>query len=306
MRWLQVWADPIPLGAVGCQAEDEGWSWQCHCCRCAWFSAWTVCIEWISSASLFAVKCCPRCTCDSQCKEIKEISTGNSWSTANPAWNDGGERVSALQALHADVPRRAVLMAVYDYWRGKRDLWGKPILRRLQPPPSVTDTNPYHVFRPREKAHRPHTRRVTICSRWLCKIPLQHVHVNCCVISDAAKGKWHGFIWEAATGMACFCLPLNWINSLQLDWRVSWAAASWTDSTKPGGCTSFGRNSGKGTCSSSLGNCCVRLPWHWCRLCGRRGRRKNWRLLNVRLLFSERHSLRRWGTTNFSSFVNVL
>ena len=29
-----------------------------------------------------------------------------------------------------------------------------------QPPPPVNDTNPYNVFRPREKAHRLHTRRV--------------------------------------------------------------------------------------------------------------------------------------------------
>ena len=30
----------------------------------------------------------------------------------------------------------------------------------VQPPPPVNDTNPYNVFRPREKAHRLHTRRV--------------------------------------------------------------------------------------------------------------------------------------------------
>lgn len=29
-----------------------------------------------------------------------------------------------------------------------------------QPPPPVNDTNPYNVFRPREKVHRLHTRRV--------------------------------------------------------------------------------------------------------------------------------------------------
>ncbi|KAL6964535.1 hypothetical protein U1Q18_035587 [Sarracenia purpurea var. burkii] len=42
----------------------------------------------------------------------------------------------------------------------QREQWQKPILRRLQPPPPVNDTNPYNVFRPREKAHRLHTRRV--------------------------------------------------------------------------------------------------------------------------------------------------
>jgi hypothetical protein len=29
-----------------------------------------------------------------------------------------------------------------------------------QPPPPVNDTNPYNVFRPREKVHRLHTRRM--------------------------------------------------------------------------------------------------------------------------------------------------
>lgn len=81
------------------------------------------------------------------------------------------------------------------FWQ--RERWQKPILRRLQvslitwlrayivtayiclqiilffimiswfsstffvqPPPPVNDTNPYNVFRPREKTHRLHTRRV--------------------------------------------------------------------------------------------------------------------------------------------------
>ncbi|KAL8501835.1 hypothetical protein ACS0TY_021084 [Phlomoides rotata] len=30
----------------------------------------------------------------------------------------------------------------------------------IEPPPPVNDTNPYNVFRPREKAHRLHTRRM--------------------------------------------------------------------------------------------------------------------------------------------------
>ncbi|KAF9613731.1 hypothetical protein IFM89_010173 [Coptis chinensis] len=46
------------------------------------------------------------------------------------------------------------------YWRDKRERWQKPILRRLQPPPPVNDTNPYNVFCPREKVHRLHTRRM--------------------------------------------------------------------------------------------------------------------------------------------------
>jgi enhancer of polycomb-like protein len=50
--------------------------------------------------------------------------------------------------------------AIFNYWKEKRKRWQKPILRRLQPPPPVNDTNPYNVFRPREKVHRLHTRRV--------------------------------------------------------------------------------------------------------------------------------------------------
>ncbi|CAI5996265.1 unnamed protein product [Closterium sp. NIES-64] len=54
----------------------------------------------------------------------------------------------------------AIIAAAYDYWRSKRERWGKPILRRLQPSPAITDTNPFNVFRPRERAHRPNTRRM--------------------------------------------------------------------------------------------------------------------------------------------------
>lgn len=48
----------------------------------------------------------------------------------------------------------------FTYLVYQRERWQKPILRRLQPPPPVSDTNPYNVFRPREKAHRLHTRRM--------------------------------------------------------------------------------------------------------------------------------------------------
>jgi len=51
------------------------------------------------------------------------------------------------------------IAAVYAYWLAKRKRLGKPVLRRLQPPPAVTDPNPFAVFRPREKVHRPQTRR---------------------------------------------------------------------------------------------------------------------------------------------------
>ena len=44
--------------------------------------------------------------------------------------------------------------AVYAHWLSKRKRLGKPVLRRLQQPPAVTDPNPFAVFRPREKANR--------------------------------------------------------------------------------------------------------------------------------------------------------
>jgi len=52
-----------------------------------------------------------------------------------------------------------VCTAVYEYWLEKRKRWNKPIVRRLQVPPQVADQNPYNVFRPRERVHRPQTRR---------------------------------------------------------------------------------------------------------------------------------------------------
>ncbi|KAK4279788.1 hypothetical protein QN277_011507 [Acacia crassicarpa] len=67
---------------------------------------------------------------------------------------------AAIEALQAQPIKYSVLHSVYDYWKEKRERWQKPILRRLQPPPPVNDTNPYNVFRPREKAHRLHTRRM--------------------------------------------------------------------------------------------------------------------------------------------------
>mmetsp|Transcript_10912 Transcript_10912/g.40061 ORF Transcript_10912/g.40061 Transcript_10912/m.40061 type:complete len:541 (-) Transcript_10912:3027-4649(-) len=68
-------------------------------------------------------------------------------------------REQAFETLRALQCRHAVLSSVYDFWIDKRKRWQKPLLRRLQPPTSVNDQNPYNVFRPREKVHRPHTRR---------------------------------------------------------------------------------------------------------------------------------------------------
>ncbi|MCO5553374.1 hypothetical protein L7F22_006895 [Adiantum nelumboides] len=70
------------------------------------------------------------------------------------------QQEAAFDVLRAQVSRPAVFSAVFDYWKAKRAKWQKPVLRRLQPPPPVNDTNPFNVFRPREKVHRPHTRRM--------------------------------------------------------------------------------------------------------------------------------------------------
>nr|CAB3482722.1 unnamed protein product [Digitaria exilis] len=56
---------------------------------------------------------------------------------------------SAFEALQCLSVRYAVFQATYSYWKAK-------------PPPPSSDTNPYNVFRPREKAHRFHTRRVSV------------------------------------------------------------------------------------------------------------------------------------------------
>ncbi|XVE91167.1 hypothetical protein DITRI_Ditri20bG0132400 [Diplodiscus trichospermus] len=67
---------------------------------------------------------------------------------------------ATIEALQSQSIKYGVFQAVYNYWKEKREQWQKPILRRLQPPPPVNDNNPYNVFRPREKAHRLHTRRM--------------------------------------------------------------------------------------------------------------------------------------------------
>ncbi|XP_043699076.1 uncharacterized protein LOC122649885 [Telopea speciosissima] len=50
---------------------------------------------------------------------------------------------AAFEALQSQSIRHSVFQFVYNYWKAK-----------------INDTNPYNVFRPREKAHRLHTRRM--------------------------------------------------------------------------------------------------------------------------------------------------
>ncbi|CAI9101440.1 OLC1v1038770C1 [Oldenlandia corymbosa var. corymbosa] len=67
---------------------------------------------------------------------------------------------AAVEALQSLSIKYGVFQSIYNYWKEKRERWQKPILRRLQPPPPVNDTNPYNVFRPRERPNRLHTRRM--------------------------------------------------------------------------------------------------------------------------------------------------
>ncbi|KAM7258487.1 hypothetical protein ACFE04_014228 [Oxalis oulophora] len=70
------------------------------------------------------------------------------------------QRDAAYEVVQVHSISYSVFQSVYNYWKEKRERWQKPILRRLQPPPPANDTNPFNVFRPREKAHRLHTRRM--------------------------------------------------------------------------------------------------------------------------------------------------
>ncbi|KAK9817316.1 hypothetical protein WJX72_012553 [[Myrmecia] bisecta] len=81
-------------------------------------------------------------------------------STAAAATIDHMTRDDALELMDHTWPLRASVRGMlYDYWRQKRLKLGKPLLRRLQAPTSSSDNNPHKVFRPRERIHRPQTRR---------------------------------------------------------------------------------------------------------------------------------------------------
>ena len=81
-------------------------------------------------------------------------------SVAAAATTDHLPKRDAIAALAAATGLRgAVLGRVVDLWRRKRARAARPLLRRLRAPTAAADTNPFHVFRPRERAHRPQTRR---------------------------------------------------------------------------------------------------------------------------------------------------
>ena len=81
-------------------------------------------------------------------------------SAAAAATVDHLPKRDAVAALsQASGLRPGLLARVYDHWRRKRSRRGGPLLRRLAAPTPAADTNPFHVFRPRERANRPQTRR---------------------------------------------------------------------------------------------------------------------------------------------------
>lgn len=81
-------------------------------------------------------------------------------SAAAAATVDHLPKRDAVAALsQASGLRPGIIARVYDHWRRKRSRRGRPLLRRLAAPTPAADTNPFHVFRPRERANRPQTRR---------------------------------------------------------------------------------------------------------------------------------------------------
>ncbi|KAL4437402.1 hypothetical protein ABPG75_004541 [Micractinium tetrahymenae] len=81
-------------------------------------------------------------------------------SAAACATTDHMPREEALQMLEETCSARDTIRSdVYNYWLQRRKALGRPLMRRLQAPTPVNDQNPYNVFRPRERIHRPQTRR---------------------------------------------------------------------------------------------------------------------------------------------------
>lgn len=66
----------------------------------------------------------------------------------------------ALQMLEESCPsRESIRIGVYEYWLKKRERLKRPLIRRLEAPTPHSNTDPFRAFRPREKPHRPQTRR---------------------------------------------------------------------------------------------------------------------------------------------------
>jgi hypothetical protein len=70
------------------------------------------------------------------------------------------KKQDALDALaECSECQHYLTIRVYEYWLEKRKAKAKPLLRRLQAPTPESETNPYLVFRQRQKPNKPLTRR---------------------------------------------------------------------------------------------------------------------------------------------------
>lgn len=76
------------------------------------------------------------------------------------ATTDHLQKQDALQMLEEYCPARdSFREAVYEYWKKKRASLGRPLLRKLQAPTPLNNTDPHRVFRSRDRPNRPQTRR---------------------------------------------------------------------------------------------------------------------------------------------------
>lgn len=76
------------------------------------------------------------------------------------ATTDHLQKQDALQMLEEYCPARgSIREMVYEYWKKKRASLGRPLLRKLQAPTPLNNTDPHRVFRSRDRPNRPQTRR---------------------------------------------------------------------------------------------------------------------------------------------------
>lgn len=81
--------------------------------------------------------------------DVLERCTGTS---KEPATLPKAEKalVKSIPGIPAPVIR-SVLPEIHKYWLGKRERLHKSLVRKFWPVTPYSDTNPYNVFRPRDK-----------------------------------------------------------------------------------------------------------------------------------------------------------
>jgi len=127
------------------------------------------------------------------------------------------ETAEALLASRLEMPStsasREVIADVYQYWLAKRTARGRSLLRRFVPPTAPDDTNPHHVFRPREKVS-------ASCLMLWAYTPWGEVTSNdsCCFEPDASTSAdspifanwtklltWFAYSRECHGSLWCYC-----------------------------------------------------------------------------------------------------